>query len=288
MAMIPGQSNDLCPAHVSLGPRGAHTAGAGSSSQIRAYAMLHMAEGSTIMTTSTRATLLCVLAVASVLPAVAHSANRTMVGVKAPAAPVAILTQRSAAASPIIRLEISGEGQDTLATAVLVHREAREQDVVLYLLTSAQVQRRLGSHWPSVRTSGSEGLVTEGVVHSSQTALDIAVLKIVTRQSALVPTPVSLASPHPGDRFVVALNDGEALTSRSLNVRTASTRFVIGDQGLSGLAGCLGAPAFHGDAVFGVVAECLSGRATLIALLGGAESFLRKHVPGLLLGNQTQ
>ena len=202
--------------------------------------------------------------------------------------PVSIHAQRPAAASSIIRLEISGEGQATLATAVLVHREAREQDVVLYLLTSAKVQRRLGSHRPSVRTAGSEGLVTEGIVLSSETALDIAVLKIVTRESALVPALVSLESPHPGDRFIVALNDGEALTSRLLNVRTVSTRFVIGDQDLSGIPGCLGAPAFHGEEVFGVVAECLPGRPALIALLGGSESFLRKHVPGLSFGKQTQ
>lgn len=214
----------------------------------------------------TRATVLCTLALVS----------------------VSIDAQGPAVARSIIRLEISGEGQDALATAVLVHREAREQDVVLYFLTSAQVQRRLGSHGGTVRTTGSEGLVTEGVVLASQTALDIAVLKIVTRESALVPAPVSLESPHPGDRFVVALKDGEAVTSRLLNVRTVSTRFVIGDQDLSGFPGCLGAPAFHGDAVFGVVAECLPGRAALIALLGGAEHFLRKHVPGLSIGAQTQ
>jgi hypothetical protein len=194
----------------------------------------------------------------------------------------------AAAASSIIRLEISGDGQGTLATAVLVHREAREQDVVLYLLTSAEVQRRLGSRGPNVRTAGSQGLVTEGVVLSSQTALDIAVLKIVTRESALVPAPVSFESPHPGERVVVQLNDGDGLTSRLLNVRMVSTRFVIGDQDLSALPGCLGAPAFQGDAVFGVVAECLPGRPALIALLGGAESFLRKNVPGFSMGKQTQ
>lgn len=218
------------------------------------------------MTNITRATVLCTLALVS----------------------VSVHAQGPAAAGSIVRLEISGEGQGALATAVLVHREAREQDVVLYFLTSAQVQRRLGSHGPTVRTTGWEGLVTEGVVLASQAALDIAVLKIVMRESALVPAPVSLESPHPGDRFVVALKDGEALTSRQVNVRTVSTRFVIGDQDLSGLRGCLGAPAFHGDAVFGVVAECLPGRAVVIALLGGAEDFLRKHVPGLSIGKQTE
>jgi hypothetical protein len=203
--------------------------------------------------------------------------------------PVSSHAQRPAdAASSIIRLEISGEGQGALATAVLVHREAREQDVVLYLLTSAQVQRRLGSRGPTVRTAGSEGLVMEGVVLSSQAALDIAVLKIVTRESALVPATIAFESPHPGDRFVVQLNDGDGLTSRLLNVRMVSTRFVIGDQDLSGLPGCLGAPAFQGDAVFGVVAECLPGRPAVIALLGGSESFLRRHVPGLSVGKQTQ
>jgi hypothetical protein len=232
------------------------------------------------MTTITRATLLCGFALASVLPDAAQSADRTMV-------PVSIDAQRSAAARSIVRLEISGEGQDTLATAVLVHREAREQDVVLYFLTSAQVQRGLGGRGPSVRTAGSEGRVTEGLVRSSQTAPDIAVLKIVTRESALVPAAVSLESPRPGDHFVVEVNDGDVPTASPLNVRTASTRFVIGDQDLSGLPGCLGAPAFLGDAVFGVVAECLPGRAALIALLGGSESFLRKHVPGLSIGKQT-
>jgi hypothetical protein len=202
--------------------------------------------------------------------------------------PVSIHAQWPAAASSTIRLEISGEGQVTLATAVLVHREARDQDVVLYLLTSAQVQRRLGSHGPIIRTAGSKDLVMTGVVLSSETALDIAVLKLVTRESALVPAPVSLESPHPGDRFVVQLNDGEAPTSRLLNVRMVSTRFVVGDQDLSGLPGCLGAPAFQDDAVFGVVAECLPGRPALIALLGGSESFLRKNVPGLSIGKQTE
>jgi len=201
--------------------------------------------------------------------------------------PVVIHAQRSAPARSTVRLEISGDGQDTLATAVLVHREVREQDVLLYFLTSAQVQRGLGSHGPGVRTAGSGGWVVDNVVLSSQ-MLDIAVLKIVTRESALVPAPVSLESPHPGDRFVVELNDGEGLTSRELNVRTASTRFVISDQDLSGLPGCLGAPAFHDDAVFGVVAECLPSRAAVIALLGGAEGFLRTHVPGLSIGKQTQ
>jgi len=200
--------------------------------------------------------------------------------------PVSLHAQLPAAATSVIRVEIPG--QNILATAVLVHREARERDVVLYFLTSAQVQRLLGIYGPSVRTAGLVGLATEGTVLSSQTSLDIAVLKIVTRESALVPSPISLESPPPGDGFAVELTDGEAVRSRLLNVRMASTRFVIGDQDLSGIPGCLGAPAFQGDAVFGVVAECLPGRPVVIALLGAAESFLRKQVPGLSLGKQTQ
>jgi hypothetical protein len=200
--------------------------------------------------------------------------------------PASIHAQLPAATTSVIRVEIPGH--NILATAVLVHREARERDVVLYLLTSAQVQRLLGLHGPGVRTAGVEGLVTEGIVLSSQTSLDVAVLKIVAHESALVPSPISLESPHPGDGFAVELTDGEAVTSRPLNVRMASTRFVIGDQDLSEIPGCLGAPAFQGDAVFGVVAECLPGRPAVIALIGAAESFLRKQVPGLSFGKQTQ
>jgi hypothetical protein len=168
-----------------------------------------------------------------------------------------------------------------------VHRDVREHDVILYLLTSADVQRRIGSHGPGVRTAGSDRPAANGVVASAGTALDIAVLKIVTRESPLVPAPVSLDSPDAGEHFIVALNDGEHLTARLLTVRTVSTRFVIGDQDLSGLPGCLGAPAFRGDVVFGIVAECLPGRAALIAPLAAAESFLRRQVPGLAIGKHT-
>jgi hypothetical protein len=191
--------------------------------------------------------------------------------------------QRSATDSSVVRLQVSGESKETLATAVLVHREVREHDIVLYLLTSAQVPRASGSHRPDLSTVSSHDFPTEHVVLSAK-ALDIAVLKIVTRDSVLVPARVSLDSPHPGDRFVVAVNDGESVASVALRARMVSTRFVITDQDLSSLPGCLGAPAFRDDAVFGVVTECLSGRAAVIALLGGVESFLRRQVPGLSVG----
>jgi hypothetical protein len=95
--------------------------------------------------------------------------------------------------------------------------------------------------------------------------------------------PVTFAAPHPGDRFIVeGLDRNGSRVARTLQVRMVSTRLAVSDQDLSGWSGCLGAPAFRGTAVFGVVAECEPGKVALIALLGAAHSFLENHVPGLM------
>jgi hypothetical protein len=169
----------------------------------------------------------------------------------------------SAPDGSIVRIHFGSNGTETLATAVLVHRQIRDCDTVLYFLTSAQAHcwrdlRRVGTRVTSWK---SEGDVTMDVALPVDVELDLAVLTVVTREQASVPVPVTLSAPHLGDRFVVEALDGTgARIVRNMQVRMVSSRLAVSDRDMSDLPGCLGTPAFRGDSLFGVVAECAPAR----------------------------
>jgi hypothetical protein len=195
-----------------------------------------------------------------------------------------VITPASGAQPPLngpsgvlqLRLEIEKD-DEALATAVLVHREDGPSGVMLYFLTSENVRHPLSVAPPPWEFEGDEA--NRAAAH---TRLSIAVLRIRAEKSALVPTAVTLDSPPEGASFFIV---GHTTTGGRLlvpqRVQKVSTRAAMGDVEMSWAAGCVGAPAFTGKGVFGIVSDCGQGQPPTIALLSAARDLLCRLVPGL-------
>jgi hypothetical protein len=121
----------------------------------------------------------------------------------------------------------------------------------------------------------------DDVVFTGSGVVDVAVLHVTTADvEFLRPALVVYAPPSVGAVFLVSSPDGDgAVQTIAQHVRFASTLLVIGDRALSGLTGCIGAPAISPDGVFGIVRECEPNRPPVISLLRIAQSFLERYVP---------
>jgi hypothetical protein len=53
----------------------------------------------------------------------------------------------------------------------------------------------------------------------------------------------------------------------------------VSDRDVSGLAGCIGAPAMTAAGVFGIVSQCEKERCAIVLLLSMARSFIKRTVP---------
>ncbi len=193
---------------------------------------------------------------------------------------------------PVVQVTISADDAEQRATAVLIRREPVDSGESLTFLTIGRLLRG-GRPW-SKESEESESRVTIGggetligpaaVVVPMGTGVDVAVVRVVTPRSALVPASLSTSAPRAGEAFrIVGLRPGGAVVTVPQQARFVSTRYVVGDRDLSALAGCLGAPALGDAGVFGVVTNCGAGRTPTITLLSAAESFLTRTVAGLVL-----
>jgi hypothetical protein len=176
----------------------------------------------------------------------------------------------------------------------LVDVEQHSAGLALYFVTSARLFRdaRGEPFRPAteVRVTMDDGtdvnVPREYRYFPIGTFSDIAVLRADVPASGLVPAAMSF-SPFPAERAldIGAFDRDGLLHIQAQHVRFTSTRFIVGDRDLSNFT-CLGAPAIDGDELVGVVSECESGRAPLIAPLSAAFPFLVRQIP-VLAGRPT-
>jgi hypothetical protein len=192
----------------------------------------------------------------------------------------------------VLRVQIVGRAGTTDGTCFLVHQERREHDVVHYFLTSSHLfdagalgESRTVSLRIRVIVDGSTVIETGGnnvlFPGGIEEGLGLAIIKAVSTNTRLAPTPVAMDPPDAGGVFVIWRRQGDGskmvLTER---VRFRSTRLVIGDRAAADANGFLGSPAAVEGRVFGVVSEVGSGGAPVIALLSAARGFLTRAIPG--------
>ena len=182
------------------------------------------------------------------------------------------------AAAVQLRIEIDTD-KETLASAVLVHREDGARGAVLYFLTSESVLRLATAATPGA------GFDDEGKSRKGRVTPNIAVLRIHIENSTLAPAAVTLEPLQTGAPFfIVCYTAAGRRMVVPQRVQNISERSAAGDLELDWAAGCVGAPAFNERGVFGIVTECSTGQPPTITLLSAAQGLLRRLIPGLDLG----
>lgn len=176
-----------------------------------------------------------------------------------------------------LRIEIEKE-KAALASAVLVHREDGAGGVVLFFLTSETVLHPTSI---ALRSEPEE----EGTSRPDDSTLNIAVIRVLIEKSALVPAAVALDPPREGAPFFIVTFDASGspivVAQRTQKV---SARTTTGDLELPVAVGCVGAPAFTEQGVFGIVSDCRTGQPPTITRLSAARALLRRLIPRLDLG----
>ena len=205
------------------------------------------------------------------------------------AAPCQALPDDNGTPPSVFALRVATDEGESYGTAVLIRRDVHRTGATLYLLTSSRLFRSRDSERPrpakAVRLeldpAQSLDIKPDDVVFTGSGVVDVAVLHVTTADvEFLRPAPVVYAPPSVGAVFLVSSPDGDgAVQTIPQHVRFASTLLVIGDRALSGLTGCIGAPAISPDGVFGIVRECEPNRPPVISLLRIAQSFLERYVP---------
>ena len=178
----------------------------------------------------------------------------------------------------VVQLRLEIEHKETVASAVLVHREDGPGQAVLYFLTSESILSDASVMTPPL-IPDSEGESGDGT-----TVADIAVLRILTTDSSLVPARVAFDAPRLGELFFVVSYDatGARVVIRQ-HVRMRSERVAVGDSELP-TATCVGAAAFSEEGVFGIVTRCEPNRPPIVTLVSAAKDLLRRLIPALNLG----
>lgn len=177
----------------------------------------------------------------------------------------------------VVRLRLETDRTETTASAVLVHREDGPQQAVLYFLTSDSLLRDPSVPPPLLVPE------TEGESWGETPGPDIAVLRILTASSSLVPARVTLDPPRLGELFVIVSHDAAgARVVVHQRIGMVSERVAAGDTELQ-TATCVGAPAFSEKGVFGIVTQCEPNRPPIVTLLSAATDLLRRLIPALKL-----
>lgn len=189
-----------------------------------------------------------------------------------------------------LRLRIVQDGAITNATCVLVHRDDREDGVVLYFVTASHLFKRTTGEAPP-RVTAINVVVDGGhaiSIHPDDLVLpvgslvDIAILRAVVTHTTLVPQAVLFEPPVSGSVFLIAgRDDAGALVALAERVRRRSTAVIVGDRDASAVNGCEGAPAVDEAGVFGIVSECEAGRLPVVTLFSMAANWISRHIPGL-------
>lgn len=182
-------------------------------------------------------------------------------------------------AEAVVQLRIQNEQRVALGSAVLVHREDGPEGVVLYFVTS----ERLVDRTPA-GPGASEG-EEEGAISSDDVTPDLAVLRLRTEKSALVPADMVMDRPAEGASFFIVTHTAAGQRVVLVQqIRKIFTSSATGSAGVPWTLGCVGAAAFTVKGVFGIVSDCQSGKPPRITLLDTRRALLRRLIPGLHLG----
>jgi len=185
----------------------------------------------------------------------------------------------------VVRLQVITDAGEAYGACVLISRENRGAEVVLHFLTSSHLFRdaegdRLAMH--AIRLFLDErrsvDVAPADVIMPAGTLVDVAIVRVTTAATDLVPRPITLEAPPVGEVFLISGFDahGKPATAGQ-RVRFRSSLLAVGDREPSSLTGCVGAPAISQRGVFGVVSECTSGRPPVVAVLAMAGSFLERY-----------
>jgi hypothetical protein len=188
----------------------------------------------------------------------------------------------------VVKLQVVTDAGAIDGSAVIIHRDDRGSDVVLYILTSSRLFRgpegaALSRAHPVQVWLDAEHTLDVGredVFIPGGPVIDVVVLRATTAATRLVARPISYETPSVGEAFLVAGHDRSGTpTMIAERIRFQSTLLATGDRDASTLFGCVGAPAISQQGVFGLITECHAGRAPIIALFSMARSFIERHLP---------
>ncbi len=204
---------------------------------------------------------------------------------------LAIASIASPAPTPeqaIFRVQIETRAGMLEGTCVLVQRESRGRQTVLYFLTSAQLLKNteadLRAGTRRIRILRNKVAPIEvgsgGVLMPYGNMLDIAVLRVATSGGLFVPLPMVFEPPGPGSVFTISGFGRNGIPATvPERVRFRATFRLLGDRDASGIAGCAGAPAIGERGVFGLVTECAPDRIPSIVPLAAARAFITRNLP---------
>jgi len=189
----------------------------------------------------------------------------------------------------VLALRIVRDAGNEYGTAVLIHREDRGDNALLYFLTSSCLFRTADGE-PLPRARAVELLVDEtrtlDVKHEDLfmpvgSCVDVAVFRVTAAATTtLAPRPVVYDAPSAGADFLVSGYDRNGLPATLAgHIRFRSTLLASGDRDVSVLRGCVGAPAISQEGVFGIVSQCAANRSPVISLLSMARGFIERNVP---------
>jgi hypothetical protein len=208
------------------------------------------------------------------------------------AAPSATLASGAIVPASVVAVRVVTDGGDVRGTAVLIRQDERGDETTLSFLTSARlfhpsgedVQRPPMAVELRLEDGRTLNITHDDVIVGGGAFVDVAILRVTIARAGLrvQPAPVVFHAPDPGAVFLISgLDEHGGDTSVAEHVRFRSTLLVLGDRDASGLADCVGAPAFAADGIFGVVRECEPNRVPVISLLSMAQPFFERHLPRL-------
>lgn len=187
-----------------------------------------------------------------------------------------------------LRLRIFRDSAPINATCVLVSRDVRERDVVMYFVTAGHLFKSArGQALPYPRSltvdigGGGALEVQPQDVSLTRGHMDVAVFKVTTRSTSLVPPALTLAVPAAGSSFFVSGFDSIGKPVQAVQrVRRVATLMLTGDRAMPLVAGCAGAPAIGEHGVFGIVSTCEPDQLPVIVPFSAAAAWIEGYVPG--------
>ena len=188
----------------------------------------------------------------------------------------------------VLRIRVLTDGADVEGHGVAVARQDRPSDTVLHLLTAARLFRAAGTgeplSWRGVRVDvGAAVPIDVGprdVVVSGSRLADVAIVRVAVPTSSATAAALIWTMPEPGESIRIEGFDASGGTmALDARARFVSTRLVRTDRDASVLRGCLGAPAFVGAGVVGIVAECTRGFGAVVSTFWMDRWFIERTLP---------
>ena len=203
--------------------------------------------------------------------------------------PASAAPQSPSPAEAALTLTIVRGRETTEVSCVLINREDRQSEVVLYFVTAAQPFRMDDGRlrpYPTAVTLNLDGTTRVAVnpadISLSNSLTDIALFPVTVPATAVLPRSITFDDPKVGAMFLIA---GRTASRQPLivpqHVSRRATAVLVGDRDVSGLAPCTGAPALSEAGVFGIVTTCGPGLRPVVSLFSFAQPWMVRRVPNL-------